>query len=125
VRSYSDCLIIFDNLIYSEDVKNYLPEPMARPHILITSRTEQPGFTPIPLDLLDEDLSLKLIIQEASLEPEKPSEIEAARNIAKKLGGLPLALELAGDYLRYRTNIGPSHVERACLDGASNHVPTS
>ena len=179
VKSYSDCLIIFDNLVHSEDIKDYLPEPTARPHILITSRFEQPGFTPVPLDLLDEDLSLKLLIQEAGREPEEPSEIDAARNIAKKLGGLPLALELAGAYLRHRTNIGwsqyyelldknikaalpekflggsftqheadlystlkineevfkeepllegntgPSHVERTCVDGASNHVPTS
>lgn len=29
--------------------------PDANPHILITNHTEQPDFTPIPLELLDKD----------------------------------------------------------------------
>lgn len=102
LRSYSQCLIVFDNLENLRTVTDYLPEPQAEPHILVTSRVEQPGFTPVPLDLLNEELSLKLLLQEAGKEPEEEAEREAARKIAHALGGLPLALELAGAYLRHR-----------------------
>ena len=104
LRTYSDCLIVFDNLENLDTIENYLPEPQANPHILVTSRTEQPGFTPIPLDLLDIDLSLKLLLQEAGphQQPVGVAEENAAREIADSLHGLPLALELAGAYLFYR-----------------------
>ena len=102
LRTFSDCLIIFDNLESREAIAPYLPEPQADPHILVTSRTEQPGFTPIPLALLDDDLSLKMLVQEANRQPDTDEERQAARDIASALGGLPLALELAGAYLRHR-----------------------
>ena len=105
LRSYSDCLIIFDNLEDVDNIKEYLPEPAANPHVLVTSRTEQPGFNPIPLDILNEELSLKMLIQEAGREPKDDAEVEASKDIVKKLDGLPLALELAGAYLHYRQTI--------------------
>jgi tetratricopeptide (TPR) repeat protein len=102
LRTFSDCLIIFDNVESRESIEPYLPEPQADPHILVTSRTEQPGFTPIPLALLDDDLSLKMLVQEANRQPDTDEERQAAQDIASALGGLPLALELAGAYLRHR-----------------------
>lgn len=39
VRSYSDTLLIFDNVEKHEDIEPYLPLSPASPHILITSRT--------------------------------------------------------------------------------------
>ncbi len=104
LRTWSDCLIIFDNLETIAAIEKYLPEPQANPHILVTSRTEQPGFTPIPIELLDSDLSLKLLLQEAGRRqyPVGDAEENAAREIANTLDGLPLALELAGAYVRYR-----------------------
>jgi tetratricopeptide (TPR) repeat protein len=102
LRTFSDCLIIFDNLESREAIAPYLPEPQADPHILVTSRTEQPGFTPISLALLDDDLSLKMLVQEANRQPDTDEERQAAKDIASALGGLPLALELAGAYLRHR-----------------------
>ncbi len=102
IRNYSDCLIIFDNVENLETINKYLPEPQADPHILVTSRFEQPGFTPIPLDPLDEDYSLQMLFQEANRQPVDGEEREAAKDIVKALGGLPLALELAGAYLRHR-----------------------
>lgn len=102
LRTYSDCLIIFDNLEDPQAIQEYLPEPQADPHILVTSRNPQPGFTPIPLDPLDEALSIELLFQEAGRKPEGDAEETAAREIARTLGGLPLALELAGAYLQYR-----------------------
>jgi hypothetical protein len=102
LRTHSHCLIIFDNVEKPEAIRDYLPEPEAEPHILVTSRTDQADFVPVPLDLLDTDLSLQLLSQESGLIPITEEEKKAAANIAEKLGGLPLALELAGAYLRHR-----------------------
>jgi len=70
--------------------------------ILITSRLDQPNFVPVPLDLLNSELSFQLLIQEAGQSPSAENELKAAKEISEKLGGLPLALELAGAYLRHR-----------------------
>ncbi len=102
LRTYSDCLIIFDNLDSEEQVKDYLPEPEASPHILVTSRNEQPGFTPVPLNTLNADDALTLLVQESGRELPIGSERQAAEAVATALGGLPLALELAGAYLNHR-----------------------
>ena len=102
LRTSSDCLIIFDNLEDPRTIANYLPEPTASPHILVTSRIDQPDFNPIPLDPLDDTLSFDLLLQEAGREPVGEEEEKAAREVARTLGGLPLALELAGAYLRHR-----------------------
>lgn len=102
LRTHSHCLVIFDNLERSEAIRDYLPDPGAEPHVLITSRVDQPDFVPVPLDLLDIELSVQLLEQEAGQSPRNGDEIKAAREISEKLGGLPLALELAGAYLRHR-----------------------
>lgn len=102
VQSYPDCLIIFDNLETLDAVRDYLPKQGAEACLLVTSRTEQPGFISVSLDPLDEELSLRLLTQEAKLEPSGEAERHAAGEIIEALGGLPLALELAGAYLRNR-----------------------
>jgi tetratricopeptide (TPR) repeat protein len=102
VRSYSDCLIIFDNVEDITTIEPYLPLTSAQPHLLVTSRNEQPGFVPIALDLLDEEQSLALLISEAGCSPSDKEEEEAAREVARELGGLPLALEMAGAYILRR-----------------------
>ncbi len=101
-KSYSHVLIVFDNLQNTKVISEFLPEPEAKPHILVTSRSEHGGFVPVPLDLLDLPLSLELLVQESGRKLTSDPDKEAAREIAEKLGGLPLALELAGAYLRYR-----------------------
>src|SRR2546423_474066 len=102
LRTYSDCLIIFDNLENPQAIADYLPEPQANPHILVTSRIDQPDFNPVPLDPLDEVLSFELLLQEAGRELVGDEEEKAAHEIAIALDGLPLALELAGAFLRNR-----------------------
>lgn len=102
IKSYSDCLIVFDNLETADAIRDYLPEPQANPHILVTSRSEQPDFSDIKLDLLNDGQSYAMLVQEAGRQPEKVEEETAAREIASALGGLPLALELAGAYLAHR-----------------------
>jgi hypothetical protein len=105
VRSYSECLIVFDNLEDRADIEPYLPEAEANPHILVTSRTDHVGFQPIALDPLNESLSRELLVKEAGREPHNEDEEDAAQGIVALLGGLPLALELAGAYLRHRRSV--------------------
>lgn len=102
LRTHSHGLVIFDNLEKSDTIQDYLPAPEAEPHVLVTSRVDQPDFVPVPLDLLDTELSVQLLTQEAGQSPRSEDEVKAAREISEKLGGLPLALELAGAYLRHR-----------------------
>jgi tetratricopeptide (TPR) repeat protein/predicted MPP superfamily phosphohydrolase len=102
LRRYSKTLIVFDNLERMESIQDYLPEHPAEPHILATSRTEQPDFTYVPIEVLDPDQSLQLLNQEAGRQPQTEDDWAAARQIAKLLGGLPLALELVGAYLLRR-----------------------
>jgi tetratricopeptide (TPR) repeat protein len=103
LATYSECLIIFDNVNNLEDIKIYLPESHATPHLILTSRTPQPGFEPINLNVLDSWVSLNLLLMEAgrNSDPQTPEEKDAAQEIVKELGGLPLAIELAGAYLKY------------------------
>jgi tetratricopeptide (TPR) repeat protein/Mrp family chromosome partitioning ATPase len=102
LRTYSDTLIVFDNLELPETIHEYLPEPAAEPHIIVTSRIDQPKFNPILLDPLNDSLSFELLIQEAGRKPVGQAEETAAHDIIIALGGLPLALEMAGAYLRHR-----------------------
>ena len=102
LRTYSDCLIIFDNVVEQAAFQPYLPEGQAAPHLLITSRLEQPGFEPVSLPLLDGDESLRMLLQESGRTLDTPEDDAAARAIAGRLAGLPLALETAAAYLRYR-----------------------
>jgi tetratricopeptide (TPR) repeat protein len=102
LKTYGDCLIIFDNLEDQKAISSYLPERQDTTHILVTSRMDQPGFTPIPLDPLDPERSLELLYQDACRTAETPEEETAAREIVSILGGLPLAIELAGAYLCHR-----------------------
>jgi tetratricopeptide (TPR) repeat protein len=102
LRAHPDTLVIFDNVARVGDIEPYLPLPSTLSHILITSRTHQEGFVPVPLRLLDYDESLDMLVREAGRQPAGDVDMEAARQIARKMGGLPLALELAGAYLRLR-----------------------
>lgn len=102
LKIYSDCLIVFDNLETVDAIRDYLPEPTATPHILVTSRSEQPNFTDVKLDLLDAAQSSELLRQEADAEPKDADDEAALHDIVTLLNGLPLALELAGAYLKHR-----------------------
>jgi tetratricopeptide (TPR) repeat protein/predicted MPP superfamily phosphohydrolase len=102
LKSYSDCLIVFDNVESADAIRDYFPEPPATPHILVTSRREQQEFVGVYLDLLDSELSYALLVQESRKTPTTLEEEAAAREIVVCLGGLPLALELAGAYIARR-----------------------
>lgn len=122
LRTYSDCLIIFDNLESVEAIRDYLPEASANPHILVTSRREQVEFSDVALDLLDNSQSYALLVQEAGKLPQTESEESAAKEIVATLGGLPLALELAGAYLAHR-HVGWCEYRDLLLDDLKKALP--
>jgi tetratricopeptide (TPR) repeat protein len=104
LKTLTKCLIIYDNVESPDELTEYLPES-DDVHLLATSRNELSGFAPISLELLTPEQSVQMLIQEAAREPIGEDEKEAAAKIAKQLDGLPLALELAGAYLRYRGDV--------------------
>jgi len=105
LREVPDCLIIFDNLENLETIKEILPAANVASHILVTSRFEQGGFVAIPLDTLSPEQGLQLLLQEAGRQPQNGDENQAAGSIVQQLDGLPLALELAGAFLRRRSTV--------------------
>jgi tetratricopeptide (TPR) repeat protein len=102
LRTHAGCLIIFENLVDQAAIDPYIPEISAGAHLLATSRTEQAGFPPVAIDLLDQNDSVLLLLQESGRSLDTDDDQRAAAAIAERLGGLPLALELAGAWLRYR-----------------------
>ena len=105
IRNRSDCLIVFDNVEERAAIEALLPESTATPHLLITSRVPQFDFDPVPIDRLSDGQSLELLRIESRRSLDKAVDHEAALRIAKQLDGLPLALELAGAYLRRAQNV--------------------
>ncbi len=105
IRTRSDCLIVFDNVEDLAAIEGLLPESSATPHLLITSRVSQVGFDPVPIDRLPDQQSIELLRTESGRAIKDMGEHEAALRIARQLEGLPLALELAGAYLRRSQNV--------------------
>jgi len=122
LKIYSDCLIVFDNLESVEAIRDYLPDSSANPHILVTSRREQVDFADVELDLLDNEQSYAMLVQEAGKAPESEAEELAAHEIVVALNGLPLALELAGAYLA-RRRIGWCAYRDFLLDDLKQALP--
>ena len=123
IRTYSNCLIVFDNLDDRSAIDAYLPEPEANPHILITSRIDHADFFPVPLNVLDQRLSLELLIKEAGREPETDDDKQAAKEIVDSLGGLPLAIELAGAYLSHRPTVSFRQYQRLLVKDLRTAMP--
>ena len=105
IRNRSNCLIVFDNVEDRAAIEALLPESSATLHLLITSRVSHVGFDPVPINRLPEEQSLELLQLESRRSLEKPDDREAALRIARQLEGLPLALELAGAYLRHSRGV--------------------
>jgi tetratricopeptide (TPR) repeat protein len=102
LRSYPDCLLIFDNLEDAAVIEPYLPPAGVDVHLLATSREEQPLFTAVAIGTLNQATSVALLSQEAGRPFHDDEDEAAARAVATELGGLPLALEMAGAYVRRR-----------------------
>lgn len=102
LHSMESALLILDNVDSEDVIRGLLPRPEQAVHVLATSRRELPLFIPVPLDLLTSEESMELLKQEAGRVPDDAEDVAAAQQICQRLGGLPLALELAGAYLRHR-----------------------
>ena len=84
---------------YREKILPYLPPARSRFKVLMTSRQRPDrGIRGIDLDVLCPDAAMELLKVLAGVERIE-GEIEAAQNLCKWLGYLPLALELVGRYL--------------------------
>ena len=99
IRSRSDCLIVFDNLEDFERIRSYLPRVEATPHLLLTSQREVLGIPSIDVDFLDPESSRALLVREAGGSPTAEND-EAVAEILEHLDGLPLALEMAGAFIK-------------------------
>lgn len=102
LKTSKKCLIVFDNVESYDSIKKYLPEPDFNPHLLVTSRVDLPAFHRIELDILSPDESMTLLAQESGRKPNGEADSKAAAKIAALLDGLPLAIEIAGAFLRFR-----------------------
>jgi len=95
-------LLIFDNL-EDPDLLSALQPPSGRCHILITSRNPKwptewiKDKNQIPLDVLSPDESVELLLQ---YQPDLKEQQTVLAELADLLGRLPLALSLAGSYLK-------------------------
>lgn len=102
LRSVQGALFVYDNLEQPASLETLRPAPAPGSAILLTSRVDQPDFARVEMHLLERLQALALLASEAGRRPQGPDEEEAADEICAHMDGLPLALELAGGYLRRR-----------------------
>jgi hypothetical protein len=99
-------LLVFDNCEEEALLDAWRP-PSGGCRVLVTSRRSRwsptLGVTALPLDLLPRPDSIELLRR---YRPDLASDDPGLDAIAEELGDLPLALHLAGSYLRvYRTEV--------------------
>jgi tetratricopeptide (TPR) repeat protein len=105
-------LLIFDNC-EDEDLLSEWRPLSGGSRLLVTSRKSawDPSFgiVSIPLDVFDRSESIQLLREHR---PDLLAEDPALNDIADELGDLPLAIDLAGRYLRYYQEVTPG----VCLE---------
>jgi len=99
-KSFENMLLIYDNTNGLEDIEqDFLPKSPTN-QILITTRNPIQGYTSIELQTLDLNNSKKLLEIESG-KPISEEEIGFVKELCEQLDGLPLALEMAGAYVKY------------------------
>lgn len=92
-------LIIYDNVENRDDMRGLVPRGS---HLIATTRQGEgwPGFGALGAEVLGFDIedgaAVKLLMAEAG----RGDDASGARDLAEKLGGLPLALVMAGGLIR-------------------------
>ncbi len=100
LKSFENMLLIYDNTNEQKDIEQeFLPKSITN-KVLITTRNPIQGYTPIELETLDFENSKKLLEIESG-KTVLESENKFVEELCEKLGGLPLALEMAGAYIKY------------------------
>lgn len=102
-------LLVFDNCEDEDLLDTWLP-PTGGCRVLVTSRRsswdETPGVIELPLNVLSREESVELL---RKYRPDLAAHSPELDAIADELGDLPLALDLAGRFLkRYRREVMPS-----------------
>lgn len=98
-------LLILDNVPENAPLRAYLPRG-GRIHTVVTTRGRQPNYSQVFLDSLSIDEGVRLL---NSGERDFGDEAEG---LVERLGGLPLALELAKSYLNERRHAGIAELIR-------------
>jgi tetratricopeptide (TPR) repeat protein len=99
-----DVLLVLDDVTDYGQVKPYLPEPTRFKVLMTTRRQLGKPVQLLRLDVLDEVAALdllKFLTDVARIE----GELEDAKQLCRRLGYLPLALELVGRYLSQRPRL--------------------
>ena len=107
-RSDLPRLLIFDNCEDEAELAHWRP-PGGGSRVLVTARRDHwdptLNVTVLPLDILDRDASVTLL---RKYRPDLAADDTGLIRVASELGGLPLALHLAGSFLaRYQAAITP------------------
>jgi tetratricopeptide (TPR) repeat protein len=107
-RSDLPRLLVFDNCEDEAELARWRP-PGGGSRVLVTARRDHwdptLNVTALPLDILDGDASVTLL---RKYRPDLAAGDAGLMRVASELGGLPLALHLAGSFLaRYRAAITP------------------
>lgn len=90
-------LLIFDNVVTRDDIKNYIPNSSAGSIILTTQRRLNFSCQDIRVDGLSQDAGSQLLL---SMVKSSERNTEVACNISRLVGGHPLALAQLGGYAR-------------------------
>ncbi|MEA5447551.1 tetratricopeptide repeat protein [Leptolyngbya sp. CCNP1308] len=100
-----DVLVVIDDVIDYDAIKNYLPAGKSRFKVLLTTRLRLgASIQKLTVEVLEETEALAML--EALIGPLRvQSEIDDAFKIYQWLGGLPLGLELVGRYLNLKEDL--------------------
>ena len=113
-RKTAGWLLVLDNADEPEQIDSLLPQT-ADGHVLITTRSQDPGWggKPLAVDVWPLDEAATFLVERTG----RKSEVEDCRELAEVLGGLPLALEQAAAYLVQHGTIAVT----AYLEGFNRH----
>ena len=114
-------LIVLDDVKNYGDIKDYLPPQKSQFKVLITTRLNLKMPAPLNLIILSEPEALELLKQLIGSEKVK-NEPETAKILCKRLGYLPLAIQLVGQYIKeYKISLTEEikRLEKNGLDDSS------
>ena len=100
-----EVLVVIDDVIDYETIKNYLPAGKPRFKVLLTTRLRLgASIQKLAIEVLEESEALAML--KALIGAERmQEEIDYALKIYHWLGGLPLGLELVGRYLNFKEDL--------------------
>ena len=94
----SALLIIYDDVADFADIQPYLPPETDQFRVLLTTRQRFSGINSLEIDVLSPDAALDLL--RSIVGPDRiNAQLTEAAALCRRLGRLPLALELVGRYL--------------------------